>query len=77
MERVETLDICRHAATNIPNSKFFFWSSNLNPIFGKPSNCYVFKDCTEKNQTSLKLPGCTYQRRVEGKTLFRVTGVTE
>ena len=63
MENVESLDICRLAATNTSHSKFFFWSTHLNPL-GKlhTSNCYVFKDCDEKDQTTLKFPGYTYQR---------------
>ena len=68
----ENFEVCKREATNFAKenseAKYFFWSSNLNPL-SKPetSNCYVFKSCTEKARTSLKHPGDTFQLN-EGNT---------
>ena len=76
-KNAETFNVCKREATELAKGnsgvKYFFWSSNLNPL-GKPktSNCYVFKSCTEKSRTSLKFPGDTYQLN-EG--IFNRTGI--
>ena len=69
--RAESLDACKSAAIQLADEdervKFFFWSSNPNPL-GKPStsNCYVFQTCSEKSRISLSHPGNTYEIK-EGK----------
>ena len=64
VEKADTLNVCRLAATAVPDCKFFFWSENPNPLGSpKTSNCYVFKSCAEKDYTALKFPGNTYQRQ--------------
>ena len=63
VENATEYDVCQRAATNLVDSKFFFWSPNINPL-GKQhtSNCYVFKFCSETNSTILMFAGSTYRR---------------
>ena len=79
-KEAENFNVCKREATEFAKEnsevKYFFWSSNLNPL-GKPktSNCYVFKDCAEKSRTSLKYPGDTYQL-IEGNMYFHPGGAS-
>ena len=62
-EKADSLDICRRAASEQDDSKFFFWSSNPNPLgMNLTSSCYVFRSCSDTGSTTLTFPGNTYKR---------------
>ena len=66
VKSADTLESCQKAATIHPDSKFFFWSTNDNPLGKTTSNCYVFSSCSETKTTGLTFPGNTYQRHYQG-----------
>jgi hypothetical protein len=67
LKMADSVGTCQLAATKISDAEYFFWSENPNPLgTSQKSNCYVFKSCIEKDYTSLKFPGNTYQRVCKG-----------
>ena len=63
VEHAKSLDNCRNAVSEHPDSNFFFWSLNDNPLGRNgTSNCYSFKTCSKTDSTTLIFPGNTYQR---------------
>ena len=65
-KNIDNSENCEREASRVveknQDAKFFFWSSNLNPMGNiSNGNCLVFRSCNQDARIYINHPGDTYQ----------------